>query len=104
MGDSPSSDDTGQSDEQIEAQERFDDQQTGNFSGGNTNVSDPGDSGGFAGDTPQARRATQRQYERQQGEVRTKAFMGGVPGFFETLNPTTQLRHQTPYSRRHNEV
>ena len=94
MGDSPSSDDTGQSDEQIEAQERFDDQQTGNFSGGNTNVSDPGDSGGFAGDTPQARRATQRQYERQQGEVREKAFMGGVPGFFETLNPTTQQQQE----------
>ncbi len=91
MGDSPSSND---SDESIEAQERFDDQQTGNFSGGNTNISDPSDSGGFAGDTPQARRATQRQYERQQGEVREKAFMGGVPGFFETLNPTTQQQQE----------
>ena len=34
MGDSPSSD-SGQSDESIEAAERFDDQQTGNFGGGN---------------------------------------------------------------------
>ena len=51
MGGDSSSSDSGQSDEQIEAQERFDDQQTGNFGGGNTNVSNPGDSGGFAGDT-----------------------------------------------------
>jgi hypothetical protein len=93
MGDSPSND-SGQSDESIEAAERFDDQQTGNFGGGNTNVSDPGDSGGFAGDTEQARRATQRQYERQQGEVREKAFMGGVPGFSERLNPTIQQQQE----------
>ena len=98
MGDSPSSD----SDESMEAAERFDDQRTGNFGGGNTNISDPGDSGGFAGDTPQARAATQRQYERQQGEVREKAFMGGVPGFSERLNPTIQ--QQQEFARQQNEI
>ena len=102
MGGDSSSSDSGQSDEQIEAQERFDDQQTGNFGGGNTNVSDPGDSGDFAGDTPQARAATQRQYERQQGEVREKAFMGGVPGFSERLNPTIQ--QQQEFARQQNEI
>ena len=101
MGDSPSSD-SGQSDESIEAAERFDDQQTNNFGGGNTNVSDPGDSGDFAGNTPQARAATQRQYERQQGEVREKAFMGGVPGFSERLNPTIQ--QQQEFARQQNEI
>lgn len=70
MGDS--SDDSSQSDESMEAAERFDDQQTGNFGGGNTNVSDPGDSGDFAGDTQEARDFTERQYNRGQGEVREK--------------------------------
>ena len=93
MGDSPSSND---SDESIEAQERFDDQQTGNFGGGNTNVSDPGDSGGFAGDTARDRAITKRQFERQQGELREKAFMGGVPGntFFDILDPTAKQQQQ----------
>ena len=66
MGGDSSSSDSGQSDEQIEAQERFDDQQTGNFGGGNTNVSDPGDSGGFAGSSTQEQVRAAANYERQQ--------------------------------------
>jgi len=100
MGDS--SDDSSQSDESMEAAERFDDQQTGNFGGGNTNVSDPGDSGDFAGDTQQARDFTERQYNRGQGEVREKAFMGGVPGFSERLNPTIEQQQQ--FAREQNEI
>ena len=100
MGDS--SDDSSQSDESMEAAERFDDQQTGNFGGGNTNVSDPGDSGDFAGDTAQARDFTERQYNRGQGEVREKAFMGGVPGFSERLNPTIEQQQQ--FAREQNEI
>ena len=86
MGDSPSSD-SGQSDESIEAAERFDDQQTGNFGGGNTNVSDPGDSGGFAGDTPQ-QQAVSAVYARQQRDVADKARRGEIPGV--NLQPSTQ--------------
>ena len=100
MGDS--SDDSSQSDESMEAAERFDDQQTGNFGGGNTNVSDPGDSGDFAGDTAQARDFTERQYNRGQGEVREKAFMGEVPGFSERLNPTIEQQQQ--FAREQNEI
>jgi hypothetical protein len=100
MGDS--SDDSSQSDESMEAAERFDDQQTGNFGGGNTNVSDPGDSGDFAGDTQEARDFTERQYNRGQGEVREKAFMGGVPGFSERLNPTIEQQQQ--FAREQNEI
>ena len=99
MGDSSES---SQSDESIEAAERFDDQQTGNFGGGNTNVSDPGDSGDFAGDTQEARDFTERQYNRGQGEVREKAFMGGVPGFSERLNPTIEQQQQ--FAREQNEI
>ena len=97
MGDSPGTDsDSSQSDESMEAAERFDDQQTGNFGGGNTNVSDPGDSSGFAGDTARDRAITKRQFERQQGELREKAFMGGVPGntFFDILDPTPKQQQQ----------
>ena len=43
-----SSDSSSDSDESIEAQERSDDQQTGNFGGDNTNISDPAESQGFA--------------------------------------------------------
>ena len=100
MGDS--SDDSSQSDESMEVAERFDDQQTGNFGGGNTNVSDPGDSGDFAGDTQEARDFTERQYNRGQGEVREKAFMGGVPGFSERLNPTIEQQQQ--FAREQNEI
>ena len=100
MGDS--SDDSSQSDESMEAAERFDDQQTGNFGGGNTNVSDPGDSGDFAGDTQQARDFTERQYNKGQGEVGERAFMGGVPGFSERLNPTIEQQQQ--FAREQNEI
>jgi hypothetical protein len=87
MGDSPSSD-SGQSDESIEAAERFDDQQTGNFGGGNTNVSDPGDSGGFAGDTPQQQAVSAAVYARQQRDVADKARRGEIEGI--NLQPSTQ--------------
>jgi len=98
MGDSPSA----ESDESLEVQERFDDQSKNTFGGDKTNLSDPSEAQGFAGDTPQARRATQRQYERQQGTVREKAFMGGVPGFSERLNPTIQ--QQQEFARQQNEI
>ena len=98
MGDSPSE----ESDESMEAAERFDDQQTGNFGGGVTNVSDPTESRDFAGDTAQARDFTERQYKRGQGEVREKAFMGGVPGFSERLNPT--IEQQQEFARQQNEI
>lgn len=85
MGDSPSSND---SDESIEAQERFDDQQTGNFSGGNTNVSDPSDSSGFAGNTPQQQAVSAAVYARQQRDVADKARRGEIEGI--NLQPSTQ--------------
>jgi len=85
MGDSPSSND---SDESIEAQERFDDQQTGNFGGGKTNVSDPSDSGGFAGDTPQQQAVSAAVYARQQRDVADKARRGEIEGI--NLQPSTQ--------------
>tara|TARA_R100000655_G_scaffold78830_1_gene118222 strand:+ start:234 stop:1064 length:831 start_codon:yes stop_codon:yes gene_type:complete len=44
------SESSSQSDETIEAQERFQDQQTGNFGGSGTNVSDPSQSVGFSDD------------------------------------------------------
>mgnify|MGYP003114589932 FL=1 len=44
------SESSSQSDETIEAQERFQDQQTGNFGGSDTNVSDPSQSVGFSDD------------------------------------------------------
>ena len=88
MGGDSSSNDSSQSDESIEAQERFDDQQTGNFGGGNTNVSDPGDSGGFAGDTPQQQAVSAAVYARQQRDVADKARRGEIPGV--NLQPSTQ--------------
>jgi len=84
MGDSPSSD----SDESMEAAERFDDQQTGNFGGGNTNVSDPGDSGGFAGNTPQQQAVTAAVYARQQRDLADRARKGEIEGV--NLQPSTQ--------------
>jgi len=104
MADSPDSNQSDESisDESIEAAERFDDQQTGNFGGGVTNVSDPGDSGGFVGDTPQQRAITERQYNRRQREVLDSAKMGGVPGFSERLNPT--IEQQQEFARQQNEI
>ena len=101
MGDSS---DSNQSDESIEAAERFDDQQTGKFGGGVTNVSDPGDSGGFAGNTPQQRAITERQYNfKLKNKVREKARMGNIPGVSERLNPTTH-RHTKEFARQQNEI
>jgi len=88
MGDSPSSDDTGQSDEQIEARERAVDQVTGNFGGFNTNVGNPQDSGGFAGDTPQQQAVSAAVYARQQRDVGDKARRGEIEGI--NLQPSTQ--------------
>ena len=88
MGDSPSSDDTGQSDEQIESRERAVDQVTGNFGGFNTNVGNPQDSGGFAGDTPQQQAVSKAVYARQQRDVADKARRGEIEGI--NLQPSTQ--------------
>ena len=96
MGDSPSSD----SDESMEAAERFDDQQTGNFGGGNTNVSDPGDSGGFAGNTPQQQAVTAAVYARQQRDLADRARRGEIAGV--NLQPSTQ-DIQT-FARQQNEI
>ena len=98
MGDS--SDDSSQSDESMEVAERFDDQQTGNFGGGNTNVSDPGDSGGFAGDTPQQQAVTAAVYARQQRDLADKARRGEIEGV--NLQPSTQ-DIQT-FARQQNEI
>ena len=97
MGDSS---DSNQSDESIEATERFDDQQTGNFGGGNTNVSDPGDSGGFAGNTPQQQAVTAAVYARQQRDLADRARRGEIEGV--NLQPSTQ-DIQT-FARQQNEI
>ena len=75
MGDSPSS----ESDESLEAQERFDD-----FSIG----SNPSDAGGFAGDTPQQQAVSAAVYARQQRDVADKARRGEIEGI--NLQPSTQ--------------
>ena len=98
MGDS--SDDSSQSDESMEAAERFDDQQTGNFGGGNTNVSDPGDSSGFAGNTPQQQAVTAAVYARQQRDLADRARRGEIEGV--NLQPSTQ-DIQT-FARQQNEI
>ena len=102
MGDS--SDNSNDSDESIEVAERRSDEQTGNFGGDSTNINetDKGIVYGYAGDTQQARDFTERQYNRGQGEVREKAFMGGVPGFSERLNPTIEQQQQ--FAREQNEI
>jgi len=97
MGDSS---DSNQSDESIEATERFDDQQTGKFGGGNTNVSDPGDSGGFAGNTPQQQAVTAAVYARQQRDLADRARRGEIEGV--NLQPSTQ-DIQT-FARQQNEI
>ena len=84
MGDSPSS----ESDESIEAQERFDDQRTGNFGGNQTNLSDPSESQGFAGSTPLDQALTQAAYTVSQRQVADKARRGEIPGV--NLQPSTQ--------------
>jgi len=75
MGDSPSS----ESDESLEAQERFDD-----FSIG----SNPSDAGGFAGNTPQQQAVSAAVYARQQRDVADKARRGEIEGI--NLKPSTQ--------------
>ena len=87
MGDSPSSD-SSQSDESIEARERAVDQVTGNFGGFSTNVGNPQDSGGFAGDTPQQQAVSAAVYARQQRDVADKARRGEIEGI--NLQPSTQ--------------
>jgi hypothetical protein len=84
MGDSPSS----ESDESLEAQERFDDQRTGNFGGNQTNLSDPSESQGFAGSTPLEQALTQAAYTVSQRQVADKARRGEIPGV--NLQPSTQ--------------
>ena len=76
MGDSS---DSSQSDESMEAQERFDE-----FSIG----SNPNESGGFAGDTPQQQAVTAAVYARQQRDVADKARRGEIEGV--NLQPSTQ--------------
>jgi hypothetical protein len=84
MGDSPSS----ESDESLEAQERFDDQQTGNFGGNKTNLSDPSESQGFAGSTPLQQAQTGAAYTASQRLVADKARRGEIPGV--NLQPSAQ--------------
>ena len=84
MGDSPSS----ESDESLEAQERFDDQRTGNFGGDQTNLSDPSESQGFAGSTPLQQAQTGAAYTASQRLVADKARRGEIPGV--NLQPSTQ--------------
>jgi len=84
MGDSPSS----ESDESLEAQERFDDQQTGNFGGNQTNLSDPSESQGFAGSTPLQQAQTGAAYTASQRLVADKARRGEIPGV--NLQPSAQ--------------
>ena len=61
-----SSDSSNDSDESIEAQERFDDQQTGNFGGDNTNLSDPSEAQGFANQQAEANYVAQQNALAQQ--------------------------------------
>ena len=84
MGDSPSAD----SDESLEVQERFDDQSKNKFGGDQTNLSDPSEAQGFAGDTPLQQAVTAASYARQQRDVADKARRGEIPGV--NLQPSTQ--------------
>jgi len=96
MGDSS---DSNQSDESIEAAERFDDQQTGNFGGGNTNVSDPTESRDF-GDNAQSTKFKKDLYNANQKRVADEARRGNIPGV--NLQPSTQ-DIQT-FARQQNEI
>ena len=96
MGDSPSS----ESDESIEAQERFDDQRTGNFGGDQTNLSDPSESQGFAGSTPLQQAQTGAAYTASQRLVADKARRGEIPGV--NLQPSTQ--DVQTFARQQNEI
>jgi len=90
MGDSPSS----ESDESLEVQERFRDQNpsifdsTPKFGGEKTNLSNPSEARGFAGDTPGQRAQTALDYSRQQSKVADKARRGEIEGV--NLQPSTQ--------------
>ena len=84
MGDSPSA----ESDESLEVQERFDDQSKNKFGGDQTNLSDPSEAQGFAGDTPLQQAVTAASYARQQRDVADKARRGEIPGV--NLQPSTQ--------------
>ena len=84
MCDSPSAD----SDESLEVQERFDDQSKNTFGGNLTNLSDPSEAQGFAGDTPLQQAVTAASYARQQRDVADKARRGEIPGV--NLQPSTQ--------------
>ena len=95
MGDSPSSD----SDESMEAAERFDDQQTGNFGGGNTNVSDPSESRDF-GDNAEDTKFKKDLYNANQKRVADEARRGEIEGV--NLQPSTQ-DIQT-FARQQNEI
>ncbi len=88
MGDSPSSND---SDESIEAQERFDEFGIG---------SNPSDAGGFAGDTPQQQAVSKAVYARQQRDVADKARRGEIEGI--NLQPSTQ--DVQTFARQQNEI
>ena len=96
MGDSS---DSNQSDESIEAAERFDDQQTGKFGGGNTNVSDPSESRDF-GDNAQSTKFKKDLYNANQKRVADKARRGEIEGV--NLQPSTQ-DIQT-FARQQNEI
>ena len=96
MGDSS---DSNQSDESIEAAERFDDQQTGNFGGGVTNVSDPTESRDF-GNNRLDTAIKKAVYTSNQQKLADKARRGEIPGV--NLQPSTQ-DIQT-FSRQQNEI
>ena len=96
MGDSSES---SQSDESIEAAERFDDQQTGNFGGGVTNVSDPSESRDF-GDNAEDTKFKKDLYNANQKRVADEARRGEIEGV--NLQPSTQ-DIQT-FARQQNEI
>ncbi len=84
MGDSPSAD----SDESLEVQERFDDQSKNTFGGNLTNLSDPSEAQGFAGNTPLQQAQTGAAYTASQRLVADKARRGEIPGV--NLQPSAQ--------------
>ena len=83
MGDSPSE----ESDESMEAAERFDDQQTGDFGGGKTNVSDPTESRDF-GNNRLDTAIKKAVFTSNQQKLADKARRGEIEGV--NLQPSTQ--------------
>jgi len=83
MADSPSE----ESDESIEAAERFEDQQTGNFGGGKTNVSDPTESRDF-GNNRLDTAIKKAVFTSNQQKLADKARRGEIEGV--NLQPITQ--------------